>query len=614
MWRRTDGVFAGILFVMSSALYASTAARYVLGGDNPEFLTLAVAGGVAHPPGYPLYELYLSLAALFPSAWMPTSASGLTVVLGVGALLALYRAMRCWGAEPVPALLTAFLYAVSPRAWIAATHAEVFALHALLAALIVAFTAPRVRLGPAKLGALALLAGLGLSNHLSIVLLAPLGLTKVWFSLLDVKRSLGKPGLWRSTALGLSGLALGLAPYALLVVEARHDNPWSWGNPDSAAALLRHFLRTDYGTTSLSATHQSRAPLEHIGSCLGHVVGDLFFWPLLLIPVGLAVLMAPPRARSERVTGLALFVAFIASGPLFAALFNLPTAGLGRWAIERFFLLPELVASVLMAVGLTFVFAWLRKVAKRWGPALVGSVLVLSVLVHGALGSRLEVHEHHGPWVEQYLENTLMSAPERAIIVGTGDHRYFGFGYSRVRGKRTDLNYIDAYMLLYPWYRTRMQRALGVALPVVQDRSVDTSRLLATLLSTRRPLFLSNLFRPKVLRRFKAYPLGTLVRVLPPGARTPPPAYVQHENLELYARFRLSDELPKDPNSWGWNVQLEYVRIWQTLAKSHRAAGAKDLERVARAMARRLDPRPSRHRTQRSLPVAGAVLHDTGHP
>src|SRR5438552_1309526 len=57
-----------VAFVVTAALYTTTATRYVLGGDNAEFVALAADGGVAHPPGYPLYVLYLRALHGIPAA------------------------------------------------------------------------------------------------------------------------------------------------------------------------------------------------------------------------------------------------------------------------------------------------------------------------------------------------------------------------------------------------------------------------------------------------------------------------------------------------------------------------------------------------------------------
>ena len=67
--RQTDGgprLPAALAFFGPLALYAWTAARTVQGGDAAEFGLIGLRGGVAHPPGYPLYSLLLRLFGHLP--------------------------------------------------------------------------------------------------------------------------------------------------------------------------------------------------------------------------------------------------------------------------------------------------------------------------------------------------------------------------------------------------------------------------------------------------------------------------------------------------------------------------------------------------------------------
>lgn len=43
-----------LIFLINFFIYAYTAPPGVVGGDSGELMAMACAGGVAHPPGYPL--------------------------------------------------------------------------------------------------------------------------------------------------------------------------------------------------------------------------------------------------------------------------------------------------------------------------------------------------------------------------------------------------------------------------------------------------------------------------------------------------------------------------------------------------------------------------------
>src|SRR5579862_67053 len=57
---------AGLLSLGLFFLYAAMACRDVMFGDGPELTAAAVMGGVAHPPGYPLWIVLGHLAAQLP--------------------------------------------------------------------------------------------------------------------------------------------------------------------------------------------------------------------------------------------------------------------------------------------------------------------------------------------------------------------------------------------------------------------------------------------------------------------------------------------------------------------------------------------------------------------
>ncbi len=568
-----------------AAIYWLTAARYVLGGDNAEFLTLAERGGVAHPSGYPLYVLYLRALSWLPAGSPAHVAALATSLLGLATVALLYLAARRWGATPLAAAAAALVFALSPRAWLAATHAEVFSLNALIAAAILWLAvAPRPH-GARRVIGLGLLAGLGLSDHLSIVLMVPIGALGVYRGLVEADRRLGVAGL------GLAALLLGLIPYLYLPVAASHDYAWSWGSPDSLGGLLDHFLRRDYGTAQLGLTDTGGTPLRQLWWLAEHLVRDLTWLPLVALPVGLWWALRRRAAPAPgRAAGVALVATLIATGPLLVSRFHLGWVGVSASVIERFYLLPELVSALIVALGLTALGHFLRRFEARAEldirPAVrraaVGVVLA-ALAALAVFRTEPEVSEHHSPAVERYLRNTLGTAPIDAVVLGTGDHRLFGFAYLQaVQMVRTDVTYLDPNMLRYDWYRERAERRLGFDLPDPVHGSLNTAKLAAAVLYAGRPLCLTDLFTPRIVRTFPSYPYGTLIRVLPAGQPVPPPAEVEAQNRRLFESYDLRYPVPRDHHTWAWQVHTEYARPWLALAEMFRRLGdtahARELE------------------------------------
>jgi hypothetical protein len=125
-----------------AATYVATASRYVLGGDTGEFVTVAFDGGVAHPPGYPLYILWLRLFSWIPASSPAHAASIATALAATLSLVVLSRSVVAWGGSEAGAALAVALYGGSGLAMSLATCPEVFAPNVALVFAIVLVAAP----------------------------------------------------------------------------------------------------------------------------------------------------------------------------------------------------------------------------------------------------------------------------------------------------------------------------------------------------------------------------------------------------------------------------------------------------------------------------------------
>jgi hypothetical protein len=207
------------------------------------------------------------------------------------------------------------------------------------------------------------------------------------------------------------------------------------------------------------------------------------------------------------------------------------------------------------------------------------------------LGTLPELEEHHAPTVERYLQNTLRSAPPDAVILGTGDQRLFGFAaLQELAGLRRDVQYIDPRMLHYAWYRRRAEQRFGSALPDFIQGSLNPVELSDRLLAAGKPLFITDVFSDALLRARPSYPLGTLIRVLPGGAPTPPPSDLEQQNLRVFATFDLNYPRPMDPSSWAWRVQSLYARPWSSLSSLYHLMGEEPRAAINEERARSLAP------------------------
>lgn len=560
-----------LAFASLAVAWLSSVSSFVQGGDNAEFATLFARWGVAHPPGYPIYGLYLRAMGFVPAISPAHGAAIVTTFIGLAGVVVLYRAARAWGASTWSALLAITLFATASLPWRLSTLAEVFALHMLVAASVLLFAAPDSRRSPAvRCALLGAAAGVGLANHLSIVLLAPLGL----YALAHAARASGRP--LRSAALAVAAAVPGLASYGLVIVAARlPGDRLRWGATETFRGLVHHVLRADYGTTNLAANGRPALPGAQLAFLAESLWRDSRGIGVVLAVVGFAAMLAP---RARRGHGLALLATLALAGPLFAARFNIPLAGLGTAVVSRFHLLPLVLLVVPVALGFDRVVQ-----NAELDPRL--RVLVLAAVV--ATGVALTwpaVRAEHGPEIEQYLLDTMEVLPPRSVVLGTGDELTFGAEYVRIAlGLHADVVVLNPSLLPLAPYRARLEERLGFALPAPRGGSVDTVALARAVLAEGRPLFLAEVFTPRIVQTFATWPQGTLIRVLPPGVPPPSLQDVVADADGRFARFRMRP-VSTVVGPWQSAVRERYARTWLTLSIAARARGAAPL---ADACARR---------------------------
>jgi hypothetical protein len=184
----------GVLFILAALLpiYLISMPETVGSADTFEFQVVIPQMGIAHPTGYPLYLLLGRLFTFIPVGTMAWRVNLASAVFAILAVILLYATARRLLKRPIPALLAAVSFGLTPLFWSQAIEAEVYALHALfvtatlwLMVLMLNGSAREencsadlverpVRLGWQRLVvALAFFNGLGLANHLTTLFLLP---------------------------------------------------------------------------------------------------------------------------------------------------------------------------------------------------------------------------------------------------------------------------------------------------------------------------------------------------------------------------------------------------------------------------------------------------------
>ena len=544
--KRADQLLFLTALAAIALAYALMAPAHVIGNDNGEFITLMHEGGVAHPPGYPLYILYLRAMRWVPGTNPAHSAALATALLGLAAAAALYAAARAWAASPSAALLTMLVYALSPLTWKLSVQAEVFALNALLCAALLIVCGPQSPTrGGARIVAIGAIAGLGAAHHHTLSLLAPVavfGLGLGW-------RESEKPA--RALLLSAVAFAAGLALYATTYARSAQPGGWVWAPPMDMRLLARHFFRAEYGTFQLASPSAQASAVAQVLALLHAIVFDLAVFVPLVAVLGGAVLL-----RERRAGVIPVLLSLVLAGPLFVSRFRVLLVGPQPQITERFYLLPELLVCLLFSLAVT------RFVPRIPRALIVGAAGVLTLVSVG------RVREYLRPTIDLYARNILAQVPAHAVILGSGDHCVFGFLYLQdVIRLRPDVTYAHLSMLDRAWYRARLEQRFPDVDWSAKGRALVESAL------AHHAVYLTEPFSTPIVTWFPSYPEGALVRVLPVGSPTKDPAQLEQLNDKIYSAYHWEPTVPPNPNTWNGLVQDAYARAWLSISDMYQQLG-----------------------------------------
>jgi hypothetical protein len=596
----------GALGAVMLACYVALAPAYVVDGDNAEFSALGAIGGGAHPSGYPGYVLWLRALSWLPAASPAHAAAIATALVAALQVVVLHAACRAWGARPVAATVATAVFAASPIALRYGSEAEAFAANGLVVAgvLWLAAAAGPLR-GWRRAAALGLVAGLGLSGHLTCALVAPVGVLGAVRGVREAERRGAAAAV--AVAVAVAALGVGLLPYAYLLVAP--DTVASWARPHDLGELYAIFTRREYGGTA--GFSGAGGPVDVAGH-LRLLAGTLLrTWLWLLAPVGVALIVVRAVRGTARAAGsgtsggagsggaglgagepragwIALGASWLLAGPLLVLRFDVPAAGdFGLYVVERFHLLPALLLVVPVAVALDGL--WRLALPRATMTATAGTIITLvgaGALVVVALPGLAAARPRA---LEAGVHNMLRSMPPRAVILGHGDTLDTATRYAQLAlGERPDVNFVHWTALAAGWYRAKIAAA-GVAVPPGPGAAAALAR---QLFAEGRPLFVDQTHEPvtELSRAFKLYPYGFLMRVVPEG--TPPPSLDQvvRDNQALFARFDLDYPRPSIHQIHAAAMNQRYERTWRTLAQALAAGGDRDGAAGAAAIADQLAP------------------------
>ena len=498
----------GIVFVVALAVYLRTAPAGLTwahdSADGGDLIAAALVRGVPHPSGYPTFILLARLFTRLPwhtPAWRVTlismlsgaAAAALTAATvqrlaghtgDSGGFESASRHLSDEGTERpaigwrssivssllfvTPGIIAGLALAFSPLLWGQATVAEVYALNACLATLVIWAL---VRWRYSAMSGWAVVAGVAfgvaLGNHLTSIWLTPLVAICLIMPPVQPARRV------RAVVSFALATCAGLLVYGYLPLAAAAYPPVNWGNPQSAAGFWWLVSGQLYRPFALAVGWPE-------------ALGRLSAWSSLMwrefLPWGVALALA----------GLA----WLWQADRFVALGMLVSLALGlSWAIgydTTDSLLTLLPGWVMIALWIGLGMVWLLNLLQRIGrrAALATGLVGLALLAVPLTLNWAALDLSKDREAEDFLDAVLQAAEPDAIVLTVGDRATFALWYARYGlDRRPDIIPVSRDL----WALESYRRTVGTTHPALAGREPPSEliSLLSSLLQHRRAVYLA---------------------------------------------------------------------------------------------------------------------------
>jgi hypothetical protein len=515
------------LFFQSTSIY---------GGDAGDLVAAAYTGGIAHPPGYPLYSFLGYILTHIPISTVAWRVGLLSVIPAAGTLTLIYMLLTRFTKDKVIPFIASTTLAATYLFWLYGVVPEVFALLAffiscLLYAAYSFSQSPSIR----KLYALAFVVGLSLAHHHIIIFAIPAIGLLIWQQRGFIQKlspiHFFKILLWA---------ALGLSPYIWVYISALRNPAVIWDDPISLQNIIRLISRADYGSFQSGTTYGQdiRSRFLQFVALFDFYSADFTLLGMILFVIG-AISSLVRRVK----VAIPLLIGFLLTGPLyffyasylFTSAFHIATA-------ERFLIPSYVFFTVIMGYGMYFLLQRTRSMLHTYYPklqnivtlALIGLyVLIPCSLLYSNL-PKISILKHDRT-AENFGRDILQSVEPHSILLLQGDHPVFNTQYMYyAEGMRNDVSILHMTKFLNgTGYRQIRKYYPDLTIPKTPDT------LLAIV--------------PFIKRHYQQYPIYSTVpfELVPEGYRWVP--------YGLLYRLYKEDDIPAYPR-----VKAENDRLWQS--------------------------------------------------
>lgn len=408
------------------------------GSDAGDFLAAVLTRGIPHPTGYPTYiifGIFLQYLPLNTAVFRGVLESLIPAAIAAGLLTAWILHVIEFGStlRLVAAVLAGFAWGVAPLLFSQAVIVEVHGLQSLFVVVVLWWITLNfqgsTRSSKRWILALSFLTGLGLGNHVTLALLAPIALIAFILNIYRYKD-------WKLAIGQLLLILAGLLVYVYLPVRAHAYPPINWGNPQTWAGFLWEVTGNPY--RALVFEIQKSTLVERLHSVASLLMDQ--FGAIGLVAGVVGLVQYSFKNKWYRWILLWIFIAYFA----FSIGYNTQDS-IG-------YLIPAIMVYAIW-IGLSVPFlAGLRYKSIPYG-LLLTSLLVVSVAWRvPATRLRLDPRDQDQP--ARYAEQLLGEAPTGAIVYTTTDQDTFPLWYYHYGlGKRPDLRVVVPALTQFVWYQ-----------------------------------------------------------------------------------------------------------------------------------------------------------------
>ena len=460
-----NGVWAGFATAISLfVLYLSVVPIHLTwansGEDGGDLLAAMMLGGIPHPTGYPTYILLGALAQVLPfgSPYLKGVLVSIIPTALAGGLLAMWVNSRIfeggWRGSAA-GIISGLVWGTGPLVWGQAVIVEVYGLNSFFIVMGLWWVTVLLQDKGTPfllLLILALLFGVGLGNHITLVLLLPL-------IVLGFIHSWKEGSSSKHIGLQILAMALGLLVYLYLPIRARGYPAVNWGNPQTLDGFIWEVTGKPYQGLLVEGFGSDVS--SWIGSWAQSLIHQ-FGLPLLMIGlVGVIVLF-----RRQKWASLILFYLFLVYS-LFSIGYRAEDSGV--------YIIPALIYPSVGIGCLAFViprypdFHW-----HRLDIAIACAIFLIILIRIPSIRSSIDPRKDTR--AEAFMAAVMPGLPQGAIVLTQYDRDSFALGFMHsVMGARSDTVLIVEPLTQFTWYQeTLVHTEPGLDYPLqVQGGNFD---------------------------------------------------------------------------------------------------------------------------------------------